>query len=64
LKSVAATARARRLPLEVSLEETMACGIGACLGCASLGRDSSGARIMRRVCRDGPVFAAEEVEWL
>jgi dihydroorotate dehydrogenase electron transfer subunit len=46
------------VPLLVSLEERMACGIGACLGCAV--RTTEG---MRRVCRDGPVFKAEEVIW-
>ncbi|MDR0433858.1 MAG: dihydroorotate dehydrogenase electron transfer subunit [Gracilibacteraceae bacterium] len=64
LKAVAATARAHPLPLEVSLETTMACGIGACLGCALPGRDAAGGRVTRRVCLDGPVFPAEEVEWL
>lgn len=39
-----------------SLEERMACGIGACLGCAVA---TTGG--YRRVCRDGPVFPAEEV---
>jgi len=39
-----------------SLEERMACGIGACVGCAVA--TTSG---YKRVCRDGPVFPAEEV---
>jgi len=39
-----------------SLEERMACGIGACLGCAVA---TTGG--YKRVCRDGPVFSAEEV---
>lgn len=46
------------VPLWVSLEERMACGIGACLGCAV--RTTGG---IRRVCKDGPVFRAEEVVW-
>jgi len=50
--------QAAGLPLFVSLEERMACGIGACLGCAV--RTSTG---IRRVCRDGPVFLASEVIW-
>lgn len=41
----------------LSLEEHMACGIGACVGCAVQTVDG-----YRRVCRDGPVFSAEEVE--
>lgn len=43
---------------EVSLEERMACGFGACMGCAI--KTQSG---MKRVCKDGPVFAKEEMVW-
>ena len=44
---------------QVSLEKYMACGLGACLSCACEG---IGKRI--KVCKDGPVFLAEEVgEW-
>jgi 2-polyprenylphenol hydroxylase and related flavodoxin oxidoreductases len=43
---------------EVSLEERMACGFGACVGCAV--KTVSG---MKRVCKDGPVFSKEEVLW-
>ncbi len=43
-------------PAWFSVEEKMACGIGACLGCAVLTPDG-----YRRVCREGPVFSAEEV---
>ncbi|MGI6440663.1 MAG: dihydroorotate dehydrogenase electron transfer subunit [Peptoniphilaceae bacterium] len=43
--------------LYVSLEAHMACGVGACLGCAVPSGDS-----YVRVCKDGPVFLAEEVE--
>jgi dihydroorotate dehydrogenase electron transfer subunit len=56
LRRVAQIARARGLAAEVSLEAHMACGTGACLGCARpVGQGS------RRVCVDGPVFAAGEV---
>ena len=41
---------------EVSLEERMACGIGACLGCAAATAESDGKIVYRRVCHDGPVF--------
>jgi dihydroorotate dehydrogenase electron transfer subunit len=43
---------------QVSLEERMACGIGACLGCTV---NTTGGR--KRVCVDGPVFDAGEVIW-
>ncbi len=47
---------------EVSLEERMGCGIGACLGCAVKVNGTEGP-VYKRVCADGPVFAAEEVIW-
>jgi dihydroorotate dehydrogenase electron transfer subunit len=46
------------IPGLLSLEERMACGVGACLGCVCKTRDG-----YRRVCVDGPVFASEEVIW-
>ncbi len=46
------------VPLYVSLEERMACGVGACLGCVV--RTVHG---YARVCRDGPVFPSSEVMW-
>lgn len=42
-----------------SLEERMACGVGACRGCAVPGKGG-----YHRVCADGPVFSVEEVLWL
>ncbi|NMB41078.1 MAG: dihydroorotate dehydrogenase electron transfer subunit [Firmicutes bacterium] len=49
-------------PLQLSLEERMACGIGACQGCAL--KTKSGDEIgYRMVCRDGPVFHSYEVVW-
>ncbi len=47
---------------EVSMEERMACGLGACLGCAIALRDGEGQRFAH-VCKDGPVFDASEVIW-
>ncbi|MBN1297107.1 dihydroorotate dehydrogenase electron transfer subunit [bacterium] len=44
------------IPGQLSLEEHMGCGIGACLGCVVPTRDG-----YRRVCTDGPVFNAEEI---
>jgi len=46
---------------QVSLEERMACGLGACLGCAVAVRGESGKREYRRVCKDGPVFDLREI---
>ena len=60
LVSVMRLAKEHGVFCEISLEERMACGVGACVGCV--------CRIMRggeekllRVCKDGPVFNAEEV---
>jgi len=50
------------VPCQVSLEERMGCGVGACLVCACA-TVSGGEERMSRVCADGPVFNAEEVVW-
>lgn len=42
----------------VSVEERMACGIGACLGCVIKTRSG-----YQRVCKEGPVFRADEIIW-
>jgi len=47
------------LPLQVSLEERMACGVGACRSCVVPARGGG----YRTVCREGPVFWAEEIDW-
>ncbi|HEY8135275.1 MAG TPA: hypothetical protein VIF08_04480 [Candidatus Limnocylindrales bacterium] len=48
----------RRSWLQVSMEQNMGCAVGACLGCVIMGTEGP-----QRVCREGPVFAAEEVAW-
>lgn len=57
MRAVAAWAHEQGLPCQVSLEEHMACGVGACLSCTCATR--GGER--RKVCSDGPVFWAGEV---
>jgi dihydroorotate dehydrogenase electron transfer subunit len=52
-----ATAR-RRAWLQVSMEQNMGCAVGACLGCVIMCVNGP-----QRVCREGPVFAADEVRW-
>lgn len=49
------------IPGEVSLEEYMACGIGACLGCARKLKTEDDYYI--KICKDGPVFPLAEVEF-
>lgn len=58
LKAVAQTADEWGAPCYVSLEEHMACGIGACLGC--MVKTVSG---QKRVCKEGPVFNSKDILW-
>ena len=62
LKTVAAAAQEAGVPCYVSMEERMGCGIGACLVCACKTR-KNGEEGYQHVCKDGPVFPAEEVCW-
>jgi dihydroorotate dehydrogenase electron transfer subunit len=48
---------------QVSLEERMACGLGACLGCAVAVRGRNGEKQYQRVCQDGPVFNLRDLIW-
>lgn len=48
---------------QVSLEERMACGVGACMGCAVSVKDEAGETTYKRVCADGPVFDLRNVIW-
>ncbi|MDK2817278.1 MAG: dihydroorotate dehydrogenase electron transfer subunit [Moorella sp. (in: firmicutes)] len=51
------------LPAEVSLEERMACGLGACRGCVTALLDAQGKIYYENVCTGGPVFDAATVYW-
>lgn len=57
LEGVARLAKAQNIPCQISFEDHMACGVGACLSCTCAGTDGK----RRKVCSDGPVFWAEEV---
>lgn len=59
LKGVAALAEARGVACQVSMEERMGCGVGACLVCACDMADGH----RKHVCKDGPVFLSTEVDW-
>ena len=48
---------------QVSMEERMACGLGACLGCAVAVNGRAGQMTYQRVCKDGPVFNIQDVVW-
>ncbi len=61
LKAVRQYAIENNIPCQISLEERMGCGIGACLGCAV--KVISGAEPRYgHVCKEGPVFNAQDVE--
>ena len=60
LAACASLAREYHLPCQVSLEEYMACAVGGCAGCVVEVKTPQGSA-MKRVCVDGPVFAAETV---
>ena len=63
LKGVKELANDTGIPAYISMEERMACGIGACLACVcgSVKEDDHSRVNNKRVCADGPVFLASEV---
>jgi dihydroorotate dehydrogenase electron transfer subunit len=58
LKTISRISALYNIHAQLSLEEYMACGIGACLGC--MVETKAG---LKRVCKEGPVFNADEVIW-
>jgi len=58
LKEIANISQKYNIPAQISLEEHMACGIGACLGCVVNTKNG-----YQRVCKEGPVFAADKIVW-
>jgi len=63
LKAIAQIAAEYNIPAYVSLEERMACGVGACLGCVCQVNSPDGKTQYKTVCADGPVFDAQEIVW-
>lgn len=63
LAAVAKIARENNIQCFVSMEERMACGVGACLGCAIKVKAEDGGEKYLHVCKDGPVFDAEMIVW-
>ena len=59
MKAVAAVAKEKKTDCEVSLENRMACGLGACLCCVE--KKADGHNVC--VCTDGPVFTTKELPW-
>lgn len=68
LRKIAEITSNRNIDCQVSLEERMGCGIGACLGCvckikAKNNNQNQIKYIYKRVCVDGPIFKGSEVVW-
>lgn len=64
LRAIKAYALDKGIPCWVSMEEKMACGIGACLACVCKSTKVDGHSQVhnKRICKDGPVFLSTEVE--
>ena len=63
LAALARLVQQYQVPCDVSLENHMACGFGACFSCVVPIRQSDGLTDLRRVCVEGPIFAAGSVDW-
>ena len=64
LRAIKKYAEEKNIPAYISLEEHMACGVGACLGCVVKTKEVDHHSHVHnaRICTDGPVFEAKEVE--
>ncbi len=64
LRAIKAYAQEHAIECWISMEERMACGIGACLACVCKSKeiDDHSKVHNKRVCKEGPVFAAEEID--
>ena len=64
LRALKAYAEEKQMECYISLEEKMACGIGACLACVCKSKEVDGHTNVhnKRICKEGPVFDAREVE--
>ncbi len=63
LLAVAWMTEALDIPCQVSVEASMACGFGACMGCAVQSRSTDAVATYKLVCQDGPVFDSRTLIW-
>jgi dihydroorotate dehydrogenase electron transfer subunit len=63
LRAVSERCRELELPVQVAVEELMACGVGVCFTCVLPVRAKDGTVRMRRSCLDGPVFNGARIAW-
>ncbi len=62
-RAVAILSRGKGIALQISFERIMACGLGLCQGCTLKLRSSGDEDNFALVCKDGPVFRAEEIKF-
>ena len=64
LRGVKDYAAKNGISAQISMEEKMACGVGACLACVCQSKETDTHSNVnnKRVCKDGPVFDAQEIE--
>jgi dihydroorotate dehydrogenase electron transfer subunit len=63
LRQVSTVASRYDIPVQVLVEESMACGIGVCMTCVLPVVGADGVTRMVRSCVDGPVFRGDQVRW-
>lgn len=66
LRAAAEHALEKGKDIQLSMEERMGCGYGACVGCVCDVREGNGGQetvVRKKVCKDGPVFWGSEVVW-
>ncbi|MGL4799279.1 MAG: dihydroorotate dehydrogenase electron transfer subunit [Cellulosilyticaceae bacterium] len=64
LRALASYCEEKNVPVQVSLEERMGCGYGACVGCVcKTKKETDPGYEQKKVCKDGPVFLGSEVVW-
>ena len=64
MKAVAGICHRRAIPCQLALERHMACGMGTCQGCVvRVKAETAQGWAFKLVCKDGPVFDAEELAW-
>ncbi|MFO0909388.1 MAG: hypothetical protein U0794_13725 [Isosphaeraceae bacterium] len=63
LRALARIVEEYQIPCDLSLENHMACGFGACFSCVTPIRQDDGTTDLKRVCVEGPIFPSRRVAW-
>jgi dihydroorotate dehydrogenase electron transfer subunit len=63
LKALSSISKKYKIPCRVSMETFMACGLGACQGCVVRSASAMDQISYHHVCKDGPVFDINEIDW-